>query len=1212
MRAIIRSLTVVATASVLVAGLLPRVVAQVPADQPISSCSFAGYGDADATYPVGSWAGQYASDRTSPGTDVDPHAQQVKKQGSYGIHSRLTVRALVIRDCEGNTAALVKNDHYLAQDAIQRRIGQLLAEADSSVTYENMLTAATHNHSSPYPVTPSWGVWAFQDAFSPRAFEFFARRSAEAILEAEANLVPARMGATEVANDIFHANIPGPQGTHDGTPGGMPRSFADHEVAIMRFDDAATGEPIGTWVNYGQHPESLEDHDLITADFLAPLERMVGRETGAEMVFSQGDVGSSEGPYDGWGGVPRWMPDGTRRAWAHMGFAQMERGARYLADSIVEGFNDIGAGGGTVPYTTDFEVGSYNGWIPFPMSHPYPSVGNCRTEESVEGNPGAPAAGLPDCQRMEGGDDNIWDNSGVEDPNDMIWENLKEHGIPLPENYDAPSFTGVEENMRLRLQAVRVGEVVIGSCSCEARVDLILNFESRADNEEGNIWDGYEWDCTPAGEPFNPEAETQSQEDRQWTCNGGNYTFSDFDYARMLAQIHNDAAGWDDPDYVPYANSEPAELELIKGNFTKEELDGETGFELAVGVGHAGDYTGYTVSYREYMERDEYRKALTCCGPHSADYMVTNLVHMAQALKGGPDPVAENQYYQAQAADEARQVAFTTALGQSTGASYDAWYAALPADANPGQVLQEPEDIARYNAATFSWTGGSNVVDNPTVVVERKQGDDWVPFADQSGEVQLFLDMPDDADGVQGVVETYAQQREWHWTANFEAFSPGPRPDVTPQTPEGTYRFVVDGTYRRAPEGPDDAAAIDARNVAYELTSEPFEVSRWKGIKVLDLRVAPGGVSFELQGEPAHPAQSAGGPADPEIYYPRTYQPHPVIRWIRDDGGADVCKTCNFRPWARGANVATATLTVERADSCGTEQVTAERRDGRWFASVELFQGDRAFVAPGGVVDENGETNGLRSPSVVTGSTPRPTPCPTPTETTEPTPTPTVTETTEPTPTPTETRPGGGRPTATPSGRPTETPPRGPKRTTMSFTEANSETGQYSDGATFEARLIDEDGVPVEHAPVVFELRGAQGTERIQAVTDAAGLARARVGTLGRPGSYVLTASFGGSESRGAAADITSFVVQKEHSEMRLSSPRRLRARLTDADDADAGVADARIRFFVRGEFLAQAMTNDRGIARVRLPRRAGTFKAVFAGNKLFSASRDRLRKRAR
>ena len=83
------------------------------------------------------------------------------------------------------------------------------------------------------------------------------------------------------------------------------------------------------------HPEGLEADDLITAEFLAPLERFVERATGAPLVFGQGDVGSAESgparPYH-----PDW-PKGVFRQWDDAGHAQVERGAFLLSRDVVRG-----------------------------------------------------------------------------------------------------------------------------------------------------------------------------------------------------------------------------------------------------------------------------------------------------------------------------------------------------------------------------------------------------------------------------------------------------------------------------------------------------------------------------------------------------------------------------------------------------------------------------------------------------------------------------------------------------------------------------------------------------------------------------------------------------------------------------------------------------------------------------------------------------------
>jgi len=914
---------------------LPFELGSAGAQEPVTTCPdgvlCAGVGIADATWQVGAGAGQHAGETDGSavtGGDADPHAHATKSENSYGVQSRLTMRALVLQGANGKRIVLLKSDNYLAQNYLLRRVGQLLADAGSSITADDILHSATHNHSSPYYSTPSFGVWVFEDVVDLRAFEYQARAIRDAILEGEANLRAARMGATSVEHDLFKSNVVGPAIADDGTPAGYPRDFGDNEIAVLRFDDASTGEPLAAWVNHGQHPESLDSYQLITADFLAPLERMLDDELGAPLVFSQGDVGSAEGPSEGRRNA-RTLPDGTVRAWYHTGFAQAERGARLLADSVVEGWNEIGAGGGTVPYSTHVPVELLTYWAPGPVSHPYPGVSACRTEPTAEGQVGVPNAA--DCNR---------DAPGVPVP--LEWETLKAHGIPVPEGYDLPAYGAVEENNRLQLQAARIGEVLLGSCACEAQVDLILNFESRANDVTGDIWDGYPWDqhCDANGDGTwrcaIPDTVDQAA-DGSWVSSDRSIVVSDAAYQRMKAQIHNDAAGWDSVDYAPYANAEPADPTQIKGNFTKEELGPDVGFPLVVGLGHSGDYNGYTVSYREYVNRESYRKALTAYGAHTADYMVTRLVRMGAALRTGEPFVPNDPMTPVAEGDEARQEGAARALGAAAGMAYDAWLAALPDDAGAPAVVRQPTSITRFDAATVEWVGGSNAVDNPVARVERLEDGVWVPFASQhGGEVQTMVEYPQ---GLAGIADTYAGRHEWHWTASFEAFDAAPA--RLGQTPTGTYRFVLEGHHRSGGE-----------TQPYSLVSEAFDVTPWTGITISDLAVADGDVSFAV---------------DP-ITYPRTYES--PLRFLADNGNPNaICKQCSFRPWARTGEVETVTVDVID-DGVTVRTVDAALVDGRWVADTDLAGDEVASIGTGNVVDTWGEINGTSYVIAADGSVP--------------------------------------------------------------------------------------------------------------------------------------------------------------------------------------------------------------------------------------------------
>src|SRR4051794_30232667 len=239
----------------------------------------AGVGIADATWNVGAAAGQYAADNTSLATnvagdgEVDPYQFSHIKEKSYGVQSRLSVRAIVVEGLDRHRVALLKSDNYLAQDLLIRRAAQLLGQAGSKVAFEDILYTVTHNHSSPYYTTTSPGVFVFQDVFDQRMFEYQARAIRDAILSAEKDLQPARMAATTVPFSAMKANVVGPATADDGTPAGYPREFGDTGLTVMRFDALQPkagkghgkgldkprgGDPIAVWMNFGEHPESLD------------------------------------------------------------------------------------------------------------------------------------------------------------------------------------------------------------------------------------------------------------------------------------------------------------------------------------------------------------------------------------------------------------------------------------------------------------------------------------------------------------------------------------------------------------------------------------------------------------------------------------------------------------------------------------------------------------------------------------------------------------------------------------------------------------------------------------------------------------------------------------------------------------------------------------------------------------------------------------------
>jgi hypothetical protein len=983
----------------------PRVETTVPVPSLPVRTVRAGVGVVDATWKVGAAAGQYATDGTSVGDHgVDPTTLSTRRVPSYGIESRSTTRALVVEGVDGKRIAFVNNDLYIPQDLLDRRVAGLLKARDDAIKAgtlqgkptgiddSNMMISITHSHSSPYYSTMSWGVWAFQDVFDIRFFEFMATRMADAVVAASDALRPVRMGAETVPFDYTQRHSFGPAIADDGTPAGYPKRDNDLTISVLRFDDItdrAHPRPYANFFTMGQHPEMLEGNNLLTSEWVGRTLRMADVGTGAVNVFTQNNTGTTE-PDRSESHAPA-----VRAEFSHREYAQAERAARQIANAVIRATNEIGTDrpsvpSAYVPYRLDFEVDVKNQRFAPPYSHPYSSVSNCRTEQALNGNPGIPVVGLPDCQRPVGG--------ALPRPPVDPGVTLSQLGVPLPSNYPGPAYTGLEEALQVHLQAYRLGDILVTVCPCEQWADQSRNIKSRADKVQGNIWLGYDWTqwCKQSGgagtnwkcpnpdkvsdwngDPSNPPA------DAILTIPGSADANTD-PVLRMRAQVNNPADGWDSLANATTAESEPFDITKIWGNYTHTELDAAHGYKLVVPVGMANDYWGYIATYREYSRGDHYRKALTGLGPHSSDWLATRLVALGGAMKGDPASIAritpqtapEQAYEAAFANDDEQQRQRADVVGRLAESYLPAYEAALPPDGGEPGALTQPGDIERFDVATFAWRGGSNFFDSPVVHVEREVSPgQWVTQGDAYGDVQAMVSLPQPAD-----LPSYrAGSFEWKWTAYFEAFDS----DIDTamfgnQTPAGTYRFVVDGNHRT---GQPPAGS----RRPYRVVSKTFQVKPWSGITVPSIALnGDNTVSFSVGPVEArkysrdYPAGTAdlGATVGP-IAYPSSWptaklptsvpsgnKVFPRLERTMIAGQQRYCFSCSFRPWVETGQVQSASVVVTRPSGCTVTVPATRQPDGSYRTATALGPGESARVVPGGVRDTFGEYNGAASAAV--------------------------------------------------------------------------------------------------------------------------------------------------------------------------------------------------------------------------------------------------------
>ena len=941
------------------------------ATDPCEQVLCAGAASVDMTWHVGAGQGQHGSSGGQAAGKFDPFHHQTKQVPTDGLQSRTYAKAIVVQGPDGNKVAYVKTELYLQQDVLTRRVAQLVAGDPVAPEYavdgldgSRIMLGATHNHSVPMYASMAWGVWLFTDSFDFRMFETTARRIARAIKEADAALRPARVGAAVTRYDDVQHNVLGPAVADDGSPAGFPRDHFDDELAVIRFDTADGSRPIAALVNLGLHPESQETTDLISSDFVGQVERIVergmgrapGSDEGPVAVWSQGAVGDVEPDRN------RANPPEEGRYYWYRDYQQMERMSRDLSTAILDTWEDVARpagerGGDHVPdrsvgFTTDAPVGMVDERFTGPTNHTLPTVSNCRTQD-----PGVPAIGLPDC------------NPNESDPPEQYGETLDllhDHGVPVPDNYGPTSYGAVQESTRIHLQAIRIGEILLATCPCEPVSDMVLNFKSRTDTDQWNLYDGYDWPCREGDNGIECDFRHASWHDPDWR------PVDRAAYELMKAQIHNDAAGWEEDHAHLQGEVEHGSHDDghdLHGNFTKREIQHEScggascdGYTLPLMVGQANDYIGYVVTYREYQRGDHYRKALTAFGPHTADYVNTRLVQMGAQLKGGEGPSDSEHAPVEDPVDELLQTAKVLAVGQGGSAALAAYEEAIPDDGGePGAVVSEPQDLRRYDAATFCWQGGSNWTDDPQVVVQRQQADgSWTTVATQEGG-EIVTTLAYESPSPEAALDWLSGGKTYEWTAIWEVFD---------RTAPGTYRLAVDGFHRR-----------DRQPIAYEASSRPFTVDVWDGIVAHDLTidgsagtasVAIDGVELDHDG-PLETDEDAVLSPD-EVHLPDTYDTDgPYIEEEYTQEGPHVyCVRCSYRPWADTARVSDVTITVHQSD--GVTATYPATFDGeRWSADgLDLADGDVVVVEPAGARDEFGDINGRPSnPVTVTGVGPR-------------------------------------------------------------------------------------------------------------------------------------------------------------------------------------------------------------------------------------------------
>jgi len=215
--------------------------------------------------------------------DLSPSADQLANrevwQGGYGfwkfrgaptgVHDPIWAKAVVVLGANSTSAALVVLDSTGASNRILKAIREGVQGA-TGIPATHVLVSATHTHSGP----DLQGLWGFvSDAYRQQVID----GAVQAIVNAHRSAVPARLLLSKGVGSASNRRDWG---------------YTDTELTVLDAVDAATGQRIGTLINFAAHPVTLGSSNLeFSSDYCHYTRERAEGSLGAPVVYVNGAIG---------------------------------------------------------------------------------------------------------------------------------------------------------------------------------------------------------------------------------------------------------------------------------------------------------------------------------------------------------------------------------------------------------------------------------------------------------------------------------------------------------------------------------------------------------------------------------------------------------------------------------------------------------------------------------------------------------------------------------------------------------------------------------------------------------------------------------------------------------------------------------------------------------------------------------------------------------
>jgi hypothetical protein len=204
-----------------------------------------------------------------------------------GVHDDLWARAMVIDDGRTRIALVVLDAIGFMHDQVVDVRGRIPASAGIDYT----VVASTHTHEGP-DLMGLWGPGFGRSGVDPRYLDEVIEQAARAAAKAAAALRPAELRFARV-----------PLGSAAPVEDSRPPIVLDPDLRAMQAVDLETGDSLGIFVSWANHPETTwSDNLLLSSDFphflrealehgVSDEGRLLQRGQGGVAVYANGAIG---------------------------------------------------------------------------------------------------------------------------------------------------------------------------------------------------------------------------------------------------------------------------------------------------------------------------------------------------------------------------------------------------------------------------------------------------------------------------------------------------------------------------------------------------------------------------------------------------------------------------------------------------------------------------------------------------------------------------------------------------------------------------------------------------------------------------------------------------------------------------------------------------------------------------------------------------------